>query len=318
MMTTKKIFRTSGFLSIGIIILMVIFKDAKSELPAFLSLSLGGVILFSILYFLFEQEKNTQSKIPVLYKYIFYGISLPVLISIVNLTKDTGKGFIFESSRILLAIEVFYLIFSSIYNHLKKIKDLKNEKTTAELILLKEQINPHFFFNSLNSLYSLIKKDPDKAQEYVLKLSDMIRFTVYEGKKETVSLKDEIMYLKNYIYLNVSRYHKNIDIQFNDHIENTNTQIAPLLYIILLENAFKHGVEILTDNAFVHINFSQSENEIYFEIKNNFDDQTPKNIPGIGIENLKNRLDLLYKNKYDFQVSTNKNVYCTSLKINLA
>jgi LytS/YehU family sensor histidine kinase len=318
MMTSKKVFRTSGFLSVGIIILMVIFKDAKSELPAFLSLCLGGVILFSILYFLFEQEKNTKSKIPVLYKYIFYGISIPVLITIINLTKDTGKGFLFESSRVLLAIEIFYLIFSSIYNHIKKIKDLKSEKTTAELILLKEQINPHFFFNSLNSLYSLIKKDPDKAQEYVLKLSDMIRFTVYEGKKDTVSLKDEITYLKNYIDLNISRYHKNIDIQFNDHIENTNTQVAPLLYIILLENAFKHGVEILTDNAFVHIDFSQSESEIYFEIKNNFDEQAAESTPGIGIDNLKNRLELLYKNKYDFQTSKDKNVYCTSIKINLA
>ena len=318
MMTTTKVFRTSGFLSVGIIILMVIFKDAKSELPTFLSLSLGGVILFSILYFLFEQEKNTKSKIPVLYKYIFYGISIPVLITTVNLTKDTGKGFLFESSRILLAIEIFYLIFSSVFNHFKKIKDLKSEKTTAELILLKEQINPHFFFNSLNSLYSLIKKDPDKAQEYVLKLSDMIRFTVYEGKKDTVSIKDEITYLKNYIDLNVSRYHKNIDIQFNHHIENDCTQIAPLLYIILLENAFKHGVEVLTDNAFIHIDFSQSENEIYFEIRNNFDEKATESTPGIGIENLKNRLELLYKNKYDFQTSTNKNVYCTSLKINLA
>jgi len=318
MMTSKKVFKTSGFLSVGIIILMVILKDVKSELPTFLSLSLGGVIFFSILYFLFEQEKNTKSKIPVLYKYLFYGISLPLLLFTVNYTRDIGEGFIFQSSRVLLAMEIFYLLFSSVYNHLKKIKDLKSEKTTAELILLKEQINPHFFFNSLNSLYSLIKKDPDKAQEYVLKLSDMIRFTVYEGKKDTVSLKDEITYLKNYIDLNVSRYHKNIDIQFNDHIENDCTQIAPLLYIILLENAFKHGVEILTDNAFVHIDFSQSENEIYFEIKNNFDEQATESNPGIGIENLKNRLELLYKNKYDFQTSTNKNVYCTSLKINLA
>ncbi len=318
MMTSKKVFKTSGFLSVGIIILMVILKDVKSELPTFLSLSLGGVIFFSILYFLFEQEKNTKSKIPVLYKYLFYGISLPLLLFTVNYTRDIGEGFIFQSSRVLLAMEIFYLLFSSVYNHLKKIKDLKSEKTTAELILLKEQINPHFFFNSLNSLYSLIKKDPDKAQEYVLKLSDMIRFTVYEGKKDTVSLKDEITYLKNYIDLNVSRYHKNIDIQFNDHIENDCTQIAPLLYIILLENAFKHGVEILTDNAFVHIDFSQSENEIYFEIKNNFDEQATESTPGIGIENLKNRLELLYKNKYDFQTSTNKNVYCTSLKINLA
>lgn len=318
MMTTKLVFKRSVILSAAIITLMVIFKDAKSELFTLLSLSLGGVILFTILYYLFEQEKDKKTKIPVLYKFIFYGISLPILLFTVNYTRDIGEGFIFQSSRVLLAIEIFYIIFSSIYNHVKKIKDLKNEKTTAELILLKEQINPHFFFNTLNSLYSLIKKDPDAAQAYVLKLSDMIRFTVYEGKKDTVSLKDEVSYLKNYIDLNVSRYHKKIDIQFNNHIEDECTQITPLLFIILLENAFKHGVEILTDNAFVHINFSQSEDEIYFEIKNNFDDSLENKPVGIGIENLKNRLELLYKNKYIFEISKDKNVYCTSLKINLA
>ena len=317
-MTTNKVFKTSGYLSVGIIILMVIFKDAKSELFTMLSASLGATIFFSISYYFFQSEKDTKQKIPILYKYIFITISLPSLILLVEATEHPGEGFLYHISRVLLGIEIFYILVSWIFNHFRKLKELKNEKTTAELILLKEQINPHFFFNSLNSLYSLIKKDPDKAQEYVLKLSDMIRFTVYDGKKDTVSLKGEITYLKNYIDLNVSRYHKNIDIQFNDHIENPNTKIAPLLYIILLENAFKHGVEILTDNAFVHIDFSQSENEIYFEIKNNFDDQADESTPGIGIENLKNRLELLYKNNYDLQTSKDKNVYCTSLKINLA
>lgn len=318
MMTTNKVFKVSGILSVGIIILMIIFKDAKSELYTVLSASLGATIFFAISYYFFQSEKDSKQKIPVLYKYIFYGISLPVLVFTVEYTREIGEGLIYRGSRVLLGLEVFYILTSWILNHFRKIKELKNEKTTAELILLKEQINPHFFFNTLNSLYSLIKKDPDAAQDYVLKLSNMIRFTVYEGKKEAVTLKDEINYLKNYIDLNVTRYHKKIDIQFNKHIENDSTQIAPLLYIILLENAFKHGVEKLTDDAFVHIDFSQSENEIYFEIKNNFDKKAAENNPGIGIENLKNRLELLYKNKYDFQTSKDKNVYCTSLKINLA
>ena len=318
MMTTNKVFKVSGIISVGIIILMIIFKDAKSELYTVLSASLGATIFFAISYYFFQSEKDSKQKIPVLYKYIFYGISLPVLVFTVEYTREIGEGLIYRGSRVLLGLEVFYILTSWILNHFRKIKELKNEKTTAELILLKEQINPHFFFNTLNSLYSLIKKDPDAAQDYVLKLSNMIRFTVYEGKKEAVTLKDEINYLENYIDLNVTRYHKKIDIQFNKHIENECTQIAPLLYIILLENAFKHGVEKLTDDAFVHIDFSQSENEIYFEIKNNFDEKAAENNPGIGIENLKNRLELLYKNKYDFQTSKDKNVYCTSLKINLA
>lgn len=318
MMTTKKVFKISGILLVAIIILMSIFKDTKSELFTILSASLGATIFFPISYYFFQEEKNTKQKIPAIYKYIFFLISLPILIFTVDYTEEIGEGLLYQGSRVLLGLEIFYLLFSWIFNHFKKIKELKNEKTTAELILLKEQINPHFFFNTLNSLYSLIKKDPDAAQAYVLKLSDMIRFTVYEGKKDTVSLKDEVMYLKNYIDLNVSRYHKEIDIQFNDHIENDCTPIAPLLFIILLENAFKHGVEILTDHSFVHINFSQSENEIYFEIKNNFEESNTNEAGGIGIQNLKNRLELLYKNKYQLEISKDKNVYCTSLKINLA
>lgn len=317
-MTTNKVFKTCGILSVGIIILMIIFKDAKSEIFTVLSATLGASIFFAVSHYFFQSEKDTKQKISVVYKYIFYGISLPILIFTVEYTREIGTGLLHNGSRVLLGLEILYILFSWIFNHFRKLKELKNEKTTAELVLLKEQINPHFFFNSLNNLYSLIKVDQDKAQEYVLKLSEMIRFTVYEGKKDTVTLKDEITYLKNYIDLNVSRYHKKIDIQFNEHVENNSTKIAPLLFIILLENAFKHGVEKLTDKAFVHLIFSQIDNEIYFEIKNNFDDKSIKNIPGIGLENLKNRLELVYKNKYDFQVSMDKNVYCTSLKINLA
>lgn len=314
---TNKVFRICGIIAAFIITLMIIFKDARSELFTVLSASLGATIFFAVSYYFFQNEKDSKQKVPVVYKYIFYGISLPILIFTVEYTRDIGEGLLYQGSRVLLGLEVFYILFSWAFNHFKKINDLKNEKTTAELILLKEQINPHFFFNSLNSLYSLIKKDPDAAQNYVLKLSDMIRFTVYEGKKDTVSLKDEITYLKNYIDLNISRYHKEIDIQFNQHIENNSLQVAPLLFIILLENAFKHGVEKLTNEAFVHINFSQSENEIYFEIKNNFDEEIENSVPGIGIENLKNRLNLIYKDNYTFNTSKDKNVYCASVKINL-
>ena len=318
MMTTTKVFKVCGITSVAIIVLMIIFKDAKSELFTFLSASLGMTIFFAVSYYFFQNEKETKPKIPLIYKYIFYGISLPMLVFLVEYTREVGDGLLHQGSRVLLGLEVLYILFSWIFNHFKKINQLKNEKTTAELVLLKEQINPHFFFNSLNSLYSLIKKDPDAAQEYVLKLSDMIRFTVYDGKKDTVAIKDELTYLKNFIDLNVTRYHKTIDIQFNEHIENPTTQIPTLLFIILVENAFKHGVEKKTKDAFVHINISQSEDEMYFEITNNFEVDSRKEKPGIGIQNLKNRLNLLFENNYSFDVDIDNDVYCASIKINVS
>ena len=317
-MTTKKVFKTCGILSVAIIVLMIIFKDAKSELFTVLSASLGMTIFFAVSYYFFQSEKESRAKIPLIYKYIFYGISLPLLVFTVEYTREIGEGLLYQGSRLVLGLEVFYILFSWIFNHFKKINELKNEKTTAELVLLKEQINPHFFFNSLNSLYSLIKKDPDAAQVYVLKLSDMIRFTVYDGKKDSVAIKDEITYLKNYIDLNVTRYHKNIDFQFNEHIENPTTQIPTLLFIILVENAFKHGVENKTEDAFVHINISQSENEVYFEVINNFDINPADEKPGIGIQNLKNRLNLLFENKHSFDINIDNDVYCASIKINIS
>jgi two-component system sensor histidine kinase AlgZ len=313
-MTLKKVIRTATIISGIIIVLMLIFRHAKSELFTLLSLSLGGTIFFTVLYYLFTTERIKSNTSFTKNKYIFYAISIPLLFFAIDVTAETD-GFLKNAVRALLALEVFYLIFSWVFMNWKNIQTLKNDKAKAELALLKDQINPHFFFNSLNCLYSLIKKDPDHAQEYVLKLSDMIRFTVYEGNKQNVTLADELIYLKNYIDLNVTRYHKTIDVQFTDTIQDSQRKIAPLLFIILLENAFKHGVEKLTDDAFVHLNMVEEADSITFEIKNNFDTDMEHSNPGIGLENLKNRLELLYPNKHKLVISKEKSIYYTSLQI---
>ena len=182
-------------------------------------------------------------------------------------------------------------------------------------MLLKNQINPHFFFNTLNNLYSLIKKDADAAQDYVLKLSDLMRFTIYDSGKESVKLKDEIDYLINFIDLQTARYHKNIDINFEKNINNSDSSIAPLLFINLLENAFKHGVEKATENAFVHINLIQDDKKISFTVKNNYDAEESSENIGIGLKNLKDRLNLLYPNKHQLCDNIEENIYSTTLEI---
>ena len=313
-MPLKKVFKIASIVAGVILVLMIIFRHAQSELFTFLTAALGGTTLFTLLYYLYTTETVKHNAISTKFKYLFYGISIPLLVYAIQLTKDTD-GFIQNAVRILLAVIIFHLIFTWIYTKLKSIQTLKNEKAKAELLLLKNQINPHFFFNTLNCLYALIKKDQDQAQEYVLKLSDMIRFTVYEGNKEQVSLENELTYLKNYIDLNVTRYHKTIDIQFSDTIENPQRQVAPLLFIILLENAFKHGVEVLTDNAFVHLTLTEDKDSITLEVKNNFDPNTKQTEQGIGLTNLKNRLELLYPNKHKLVVSDDKSVYYASLQI---
>ena len=211
-----------------------------------------------------------------------------------------------------IPIPILFMLW--LFEQWKWLQNLKAEKSNTELSLLRAQINPHFFFNTLNNLYALTIKNSKQAPEVILKLSDMMRYTIYEGEKETVSLKDEIEYLKNYIELHKIRYKKTVEISFNHQID-TSIRIAPLLFIILLENAFKHGIETLTENAFIHIHLTENENDICFTIENNFDPKEIATSNGIGLKNLKRRLSLLYKEKHLLGIKKGDNNYKTTLKI---
>lgn len=193
---------------------------------------------------------------------------------------------------------------------------LRNERKKAELLHLKSQVNPHFFFNTLNNLYGLIKKDPQQARELVLKLSHLMRYSIYDAQNEYVTLEEEVEYLNNYIELHTMRYHKKIDIDFRVAIEK-GCRVMPLLFIILVENAFKHGVEGLREQAFVHLSLTTVGNEIHFEIKNNVDEAAAPARAGIGINNLKRRLELAYKNNYHLKLTQHNGEYHAQLKLKI-
>lgn len=201
-----------------------------------------------------------------------------------------------------------------LYDQWKWIKTMKADQTKTELSLLKTQISPHFFFNTLNNLYALTVKKSDEAPGVILKLSDMMRYTIYEGRKDLVPLKDEITYLENYIELHKIRYHKSVTIQFEHEIEEGDV-ISPLLFIILLENALKHGVESLMQNAFVKMSLKSNAKEVNFTIENNFDENKEDTERGIGLDNLKNRLSLIYPKKHDLTITEKGNVFSIDLKI---
>lgn len=210
---------------------------------------------------------------------------------------------------LLLGLGVFWLV-----KQLISIHSLKKEKAATELMLIKSQVSPHFFFNMLNNLYGLVGKDPKKGQELILKLSDMMRYSIYEGEKEVVTLQEEVDYLKNYIELHKMRYHKKIDVRFNCKIED-DYKVMPLLFIILLENAFKHGVERLRDGAYVHVNMITSNDEIQCTVENNFDNSEAMDEPGIGLKNLQRRLELVYPNKHKLTFKTLEDNYKVQLTL---
>ena len=218
--------------------------------------------------------------------------------------------------RLLLIVTIGYVVLSWIFKKLREFRRLKNDKTAAELALLKSKIDPHFFFNTLNNLYSLAIKKSDEAPQVILKLSEIMRYTIYDAESETVPLKDEINYLEQYVEIQKIRYKKSVLISFKKLIENENTKLAPLLFIMLLENAFKHGVESLTDNAYIDILLEEKNKDIRFMITNNFEVKET-NTRGIGIKNLKKRLELIYPKRHSLSINSKPNIYMVELKITL-
>ncbi|WP_243643646.1 sensor histidine kinase [Tenacibaculum sp. M341] len=181
---------------------------------------------------------------------------------------------------------------------------------------LQSQVNPHFFFNMLNNLYGLVDKDSEKAKKLILKLSDMMRYSIYEGQKEYVTLQQEIDFISNYIELHKMRYHKEINVKLDINVANKNLKIMPLLFIILVENAFKHGIEVLRNNAFISIKLTAKENSITLIIENNFDEEI-QGENGIGLKNLERRLALAYPKKYEFATAIHQNIYTAKLNLRL-
>lgn len=237
-------------------------------------------------------------------------------IVIVAFNDSLGKIEGFVEFLVLYFITVAVVVFHWLFINIKLILNLKNEKAKTELIHLQSQVNPHFFFNMLNNLYGLIDKDSEKAKQLILKLSDMMRYSIYEGQKEYVSLQQEIDFIHHYIELHKMRYRKNITMNLEVDIENKNLKVTPLLFIILVENAFKHGVEVLRDNAFVNILIASKQNEVTLKIENNFDKEE-KSKTGIGLENLKRRLALAYPKKHKLTSSNDGIIYKAKLTLKL-
>ena len=198
---------------------------------------------------------------------------IPILITVFELITTDKESVIFlegypTSMSVLVLLYYMLLISLGLFWFVKQIISfirLKNEKTKTELLHLKSQVNPHFFFNTLNNLYGLVGTDTKKAQELILKLSDMMRYSIYEGEKEQVTLKAEVDYLKNYIALHKMRYHKVIDVKFEIEIED-DYKVMPLLFIILLENAFKHGARNSKKNGYIVLDLNVTSRLLDFRI----------------------------------------------------
>ncbi|MBC2845229.1 sensor histidine kinase [Winogradskyella flava] len=276
-------------------------------------------ILLSIGYILFFTATKTTNYFSkdlfiIRYEKAFF-LLIVLIVAIIQVTINDAMRSVPLILMCVLFLVICYLIFSWVYEKIKIIRELKNEKLHSELSFLRSQINPHFFFNTLNNLYGLAIEKSEETPKTILKLSEMMRYTIYDGKKEKVAIEKEIDFLKNYIDLHTIRHFDKLDVTFDIDTNEPNLKIAPLLLINLLENAFKHGAEKLDKDAFIHLNISTHTNIINFTIENNFEDEQDSN--GIGLENLKRRLQLLYPNAHDFSTSTHNSVFRAELSLYL-
>ena len=190
---------------------------------------------------------------------------------------------------------------------------LEKENVKHRLSMLKNQVSPHFFMNTLNNVHALIDIDPEQAKGAVIKLSKMMRHLLQEPESGKIALKDELLFLERYVDLMKIRYSEKVDIQLDFPANIPDLQIPPLLFTSLIENAFKHGVSYKLD-SYIYIRLQIRDDKLGFDIKNSNHSQVNAENTGIGIQNTKDRLDLLYPGRYVLDIHENEE----SFQINLS
>ena len=199
----------------------------------------------------------------------------------------------------------------------KQKEDLIMKSKASELALLRSQINPHFLFNTLNNLYSLVYKKSDEAPSVVMKLSEIMRYMLYDASDDRVMLRKEIEYLKSFIELNELRLKEGKITQFDVTGDEDNRMIPPMLLIPFVENAFKHGSKKSPLPA-IRIRLDVRDRNLEFDVENNLDPLRQVNkdsAAGIGLDNVRKRLELLYPGSHDLSVREEAGVFHVNLKI---
>lgn len=218
---------------------------------------------------------------------------------------------------LVLAGAAFKLMFD--YTAMqKKMADMAKEKAEAELSFLKSQINPHFLFNSINAVYFLIDKENKEAREALHKFSDMLRYQLYEAGGDKIPIEKEIDFLNDYVALQKLRKDDKYTVDFSSRPDVKGFSIEPLLLVSFVENAFKHISHRSNDTNYVKVMLSKANGTMDFMVENSKEDAiSTENNGGIGLQNVKRRLELLYPGKYDLNIQNGAEVYTVHLKLDV-
>ncbi len=239
-----------------------------------------------------------------------------------NNSKETLQkmhtGMTIVSSLAILFISTIYKTMHDARCREAERIELKNSQLESEMKFLKSQINPHFLFNALNNIYTLAQLQSPNTPEVILKLSDMMRYMLYESNTDFVCIEKELKYIENYISLHQLKEDGEMNITFDYSEANRAGQIAPLLILPFFENGFKHGNLENLEKGELKAVLKTSEDGIYFSIENtkSANAHTKDEVGGVGLVNVKRRLELLYPNRHDIVVTDQDDLFKIELTIN--
>lgn len=229
----------------------------------------------------------------------------------------------------IMSMQMFFVVLTSFLHYLKQtirlrdmelqLKELESINYRTELDSLKAQINPHFLFNTLNNIYSHSLLEKDQVPDMLLKLSDLMHYILYECREEKVPLSKDIKFISNYIDLEKVRVDESFKININIQDVENRFQIAPLLFITFLENAFKHGVNIEKGNPFINVDLKIVDDTVldFFVENSSSEGNYDSDSQGIGLENVKKRLELIYPDKHQLDISNKNGKFRVNLIIEL-
>ena len=218
----------------------------------------------------------------------------------------------------IVAIGISYRFLSDNMTDQEVKKEEENERLKSELSFLRSQISPHFMFNVLNSIVSLSRRKPEMVEPVVIKLSELMRYMIYETSDSKVSIDKEFSYLESYIELQRLRFGDDIKIDFKHKLSSIPSSIEPMLLIPFVENAFKHGVSKNIEDAFISIDLNVTEKQLVLRVENSKGEDSPleaEYTKGIGLKNVQRRLELLFGNRFDLQIFNEEDTFMIVLKI---
>ena len=329
----------------------------KNKRQFFIHIFIWGILYSIILFFIYAEIKDITLKVclritfTAVIFYTNYSLLVPyfllkkkilpylfcvvILLLISYLIIFNVFGFEFYDSRNLLDKRPSKFIINIFFNSVIIIigtiirlyeqwiendrinKEIELKKNKTELESLKNQLNPHFLFNSLNSIYSLSTKKSNDTPEAVIMLSELMRYMLYKANNKKVLLKDELKYIENYIKLQHIRIAKNKNVKINIKGVISTQKISPLLFISYIENAFKYGTDF-NGNTEIEIDISVKDNELQFKCVNIIGNRSKdEESSGIGMQNTKNRLKLLYPDKHWLTTIENDNKFMVDLKLKI-